>query len=448
LGNLWNQVAKALQAKVSEAAFNLWVSPIQAEESPEGKLVLGCPNRFFASWVREHYIRLIEEEIKGLGGPVEVVLAVKDPRPSEKTSGDARQLGLPSITPAAAPPPVLRFSRDFTFEEFVVGDCNSFAYQAALAVANGTSGLVNSVYLLSGPGLGKSHLAQAIGNHAVAARPEMRVVYASAEEFTNEMISAIRGGRTEQFKDKYRRGCDMLLLEGVQFLSGKDKTQAELGFTLDSLCAEGKRVIFTATCLPRDIPRLRGGLRSRLSSSLITSIEAPDLPTRVKIILRKATRRGLILPGEVAHYLAESLTGDVRRLEGAVMGLAAKSSLMARPVDLSLAREVVGGFLGVRREVTIDLVQELVGQYFQVSREDLLSRSRRRQIASPRNLAMYLCRKHTRAPLAAIGAAFNRDHATVVYAAQAVEREMRKTGAFGHQVEFLSGKLVGGGEED
>jgi chromosomal replication initiator protein len=434
---------------VSEAVFRLWVAPIQAEEAPEGKLVLGCPNRFFANWVREHYLRLIEEELKGLGGPVEVVVAVSpSPAAEAQAPGEDDQLGLPEIGPPAPSRRPIRLSRHFTFDEFVVGGCNSFAYQAALAMANNTSGLTQAIYLISGTGLGKSHLAQAIGNHVRETRPQVRVVYATAEDFTNEMVSSIKTSRIHQFKEKYRRGCDMLLLEEVQFLAGKEKTQAELAYTLDSLCGEGKQVIFTGSCLPRDIPRLRGRLRSRLSSALITSIAAPDFATRTKILRKKAARRRLPLPEQVVEFLAEQLAGDVRQLEGAVVGLAAKSSLMGSQVDLALAREVVGDILGVRREVTIDLVQDLVGQYYQVSREDLLSRSRRRQIVQPRNLAMYLCRRHTRAPLEAIGRAFNRDHATVLYAVHAVERELRTKQNLGHQVEFLSRRLVGGSGEE
>lgn len=449
MGTLWDKVTSSLEARLSEAAFRLWLAPIQAQEEG-GKLRLGCPNRFFASWVREHYLALIQEELRRLGGgPAEVVVAVA-PRPAEGENGEhpqeqeAEQLALPALGPRQP----RRLRREFTFEEFVVGDCNSFAYQAALALANNTGGLVNSIYLLSGTGLGKSHLAQAIGNHVTQHRPQLRVVYASAEEFTNEMVAAIKGGRTTQFKEKYRRACDLLLLEEVQFLAGKEKTQMELAYTLDSLSEEGKRIIFTGSCLPRDIPRLGGRLRSRLSGALITSMEAPDFATRIKILRKKAERRSLLLPDEVAHYLAENLTGDVRQLEGAVVGLAAKSGLMGCPLDLGLARQVVGDILGVQREVTIESVQELIEQYYQVSRDDLVSRSRRRQVAQPRNLAMYLCRRHTRAPLEAIGQAFRRDHATVLYAVQAVEREMRKKGAFAHQVEFLARRLVGAREPE
>jgi len=445
LGNLWHQVSNALQARLSEAVFKVWVAPIQAEEAPDGTLVLGCPNRFFATWVREHYLQLIRDALQGLSeAAVEVVVAVS-PRPaahaaapSASCGGD--QLSLPAATAPRLP---VKLSRDFTFDEFVVGDSNSFAYQAALALANNTSGLVDSIYLFSGTGLGKSHLAQAIGNHVRAHQPQTRILYATAEEFTNEMVAAIRGDRTQQFKEKWRRGCDLLLLEEVQFLAGKEKTQAELAYTLDTLCSEGKKVIFTGSTLPRDIPRLQGRLRSRLSSALITSIAAPGFATRARILTRKAAHRGLSLPEEVAGYLAENLSGDVRQLEGAIVGLAAKSGLMGCEVDLALARQVVGDILGSPREVTVELVQDVIGQYFRLSREDLVSRSRKRQVAQPRNMAMYLCRKHTRAPLEAIGQAFGRDHATVLYAVQAVERQMRQKGTFCHQVEFLSQRLVG-----
>lgn len=468
LGSLWEQVARALQDRVTEAVFRLWVAPIQAQEIPSPeipspevplkeapangqapRLVLGCPNRFFAGWVREHYLRLIEEELRRLcPGPVEVTVVVSPPKAAEPEAEEAEesQLGLPEVIPAGRP--LVRLSGLFTFEEFVVGECNSFAFQAAQALADGTSGLINSIYLLSGAGLGKSHLAQAIGHRVLQARPRAQVVYATAEDFTNEMVTSIRTGRTQQFKEKWRRGCDLLLLEGVQFLAGKEKTQAELAYTLDTLCREGKRVIFTGSCPPRQIPRLGEGLRSRLNAALITSIGAPDLDTRGKILRQKAARRGLRLSAEVCRHLAENLTGDVRQLEGAVMGLAAKASLMGRPVDLALAGEVLGDILGVGPEITVERVQEVVGQYYRVSREELASRSRKRQIAQPRNLAMYLCRQHTRAPLEAIGRAFGRNHATVLYAVQAVERELRKKGPLHLQAEFVANRLLGKGESE
>jgi chromosomal replication initiator protein len=322
--------------------------------------------------------------------------------------------------------------------------CNDFAYRAALALACGVDGDRNSLFLLSKTGLGKSHLSQAAANHMLNQNSAIRVCYVTAEEFTNAMVYALRHDAIEQFKEKYRRQCDVLLLEDVQFLSGKEKTQHELGYTLDALLAAEKKLIFTSSHLPDDIPRMDKKLVSRLSSGIISNIEPPDYETRVRIIEKKAASKSLEIPEDVVHYLASELTENVRQLESGLIGVAAKGSLLNLPVDVKLAESVAKNIARRSQKITIGSIQELVCKYYKLSREELLSRSRKRGIVQPRQIAMYLARRYTGESFQAIGRSFNRYHATTLHAIGTVERLIREQGAIQKQVEFLSEKLESG----
>jgi chromosomal replication initiator protein len=266
----------------------------------------------------------------------------------------------------------------------------------------------------------------------------------TAEDFTNAMVFALRNDSIEKFKEKFRRQCDVLLLEDVQFLSGKEKTQHELGYTLDALLAAGKKLIFTSTHLPDDIPKMDGKLSSRLSSGIISNIESPDYETRVRIIERKATLKSLEIPKDVIHYLASELTKNVRQLESGLIGVAAKASLLKVPADVKLAESVVRNIAQRFEQINIESIQKLVCKHCKISVEEMLSRSRKRTIAQPRQIAMYLSRRYTDQSFQAIGRSFNRYHATTLHAISTVERLIREQGSIQKQVEFLSRRLESG----
>jgi chromosomal replication initiator protein len=374
-----------------------------------------------------------------MDAPCQICLEVSD-RPSK--NGDRKQLLLPHVSHPQ--PAVSVFHKGFTFDEFVVGMSNDFAYRAALALACGGDGHRNSLFLLSKTGLGKSHLSQAAANHMLNHNSAIRVCYVTAEEFTNAMVYALKHDAIEQFKEKYRRQCDVLLLEDVQFLSGKEKTQHELGYTLDALLAAEKKLIFTSSHLPDDIPRMDNKLVSRLSSGIISNIEPPDYETRVRIINKKAVSKSLEIPEDVMHYLASELTENVRQLESGLIGVAAKASLLNLPIDVKLAESVVRNIARRSQKITIESIQELVCKYYKISKDELLSRSRKRGIVQPRQIAMYLARRYTGESFQAIGRSFNRYHATTLHAIGTVERLIREQGHIQKQVEFLSEKLESG----
>ncbi|MBW1793971.1 MAG: chromosomal replication initiator protein DnaA [Deltaproteobacteria bacterium] len=440
----WDQVKTQIHKKMSHHAFMVWIEPLRCKDRRDDEVVLGCPSTFARKWVTNHYIDLIKAEVdRAFQRPCRITLEASN---GKEENGDrhpgAEQLLLPNVTHRQHAPSLFR--KNFTFDQFVVGMCNDFAYKAALALAGGENGYHNTLFLLSKTGLGKSHLSQAIGNHILHQNSTMRVCYMTAEDFTNAMVYALRHDSIEQFKEKYRRQCDMLLLEDVQFLSGKEKTQHELGYTLDALLAAGKKLIFTSSHLPNDIPKMDGKLASRMSSGIISGIESPDYETRVRIIDKKASLKSLEIPQDVVHYLASELTENVRQLESGLIGVAAKASLLEVPADLQLAESVVRNIARRSQEITVESIQKLVCKYCKISMEELLSRSRKRRIAQPRQIAMYLARRYTSQSFQAIGRSFNRYHATTLHAIGTVERHIREQGPVQKQVEFLCRRLESG----
>lgn len=439
--DIWRRTKDDLQNLISSNCFKMWIDPIELAVSGENKISLACPNRFFLNWVRDNYFPEIKRSWKRHGGTAEdinlQVAAV--PRRPRQDREDSSQLPLP--LPPQKNGHTYRLNRRFTFDQFVVGSGNSFAFSASFAIANGDSNLGSSLYLLADTGLGKSHLSHAIGNHILAQNSDTRVCYLTAEEFTNEMVVAIKQRRMDGFKQRYRDKCDVLLLEEVQFLSGKEKTQVELAYTIDALNRVDKRVIFTGTQFPRDIPKLKSQLQSRLTAGMVTHIEPPDFQTRLKILEKKADNEGIRLPTEVAEAVASHITRDVRQLESCVIGIVAKSSLLDKPVDLRLAHEVLESVCDSREAITIEQIQQVVCQYFKVSVEALKSNSRKKGVVYPRNLGMYFCRKYTDETLECIGRAFNRSHATVIHAVDNISRQVQQKSGVRNQVEFLGQQL-------
>jgi chromosomal replication initiator protein len=355
-----------------------------------------------------------------------------------KTSA-SKQMTIPGFEPH----PFLPFvNRRFTFGQFVVGPTNRFAYKAALTVANKKGNAYNPLYFFGESGLGKSHLSGAIGNHILETEPATRIVYVTAEEFVSEMVSSIREKEMWGFKEKYRRRCDILFIDGVHFLSGKEKTQSELSHTLDHLYHSGKRIILTANVPPHKLSHMTDGLKSRLGCGLVVDIQPPDFETRKKILRSRAEFEGTVLPDDVVALLASGVSGSIRRLEGLLINLIAKSSLLSRPIEIELAQEVIRLFqVAESRKITIDSIQKRVAEQYQIEVEQLTSRSRRRTICHPRQMAMYFCRKLTGESLDTIGKAFFRDHASVIHSIGVIERQMREKAKVRREIDFLMEKL-------
>ncbi|MCG6911732.1 MAG: chromosomal replication initiator protein DnaA, partial [Deltaproteobacteria bacterium] len=377
---IWNEAKNAVKGRIPEHSYRMWIEPVVFEETTPDGIAVTCPNLIYQKKIEEHYAGLIESEMGRLANvdcKLHINVSGKAPE-GEASTPKHRQLALPAITPGQYCGRMLR--GNYTFDQFVVGENNGFAYSAALSLASKTSHQQNALFLLSETGNGKSHLSQAVGHHILAEFPSERVCYVTAEDFANEMVCAFQTNAINTFKDKYREKCDVLLLEDVHYLTGKNRTQVELALTLDTLFDANKKIIFSSCYLPGDIPKLNDKLRSRLSCGLISSMEAPDFRTRVRILKKKSILNDFDVPDDVIEYLAGELTDNVRQLESGLIGVAAKSSLLGVPIDRDLAESIVKNIARQKDVITIDTIKKLVCKYYKVTQKELVSRSRKQRI--------------------------------------------------------------------
>jgi len=471
---LWDGVLRRLGAELDPHALAAWIDPLvpcfETFEPERACLTLGCPTSFHCKRVRERFLAHIEDcAEREAGKPVEVKLVVAAPDAPAETaeaepSGerDAEAPALRAVEPrrrsasaaarsavataALAAPETVQAELPYRFENFVVGGCNALAREAALAVARGAQRELNPLVLASEPGLGKTHLARAIAAEA-RSLGESRVICTSAEAFTGEFTGSLISKRAESFKRRYRQGCRLLVLEDVQFLDARKKaTQAELFHTLGHLIDAGARVVLTADRLPRDLEGLAPRLRSQLTSGVVAELEAPDAAVRREILRSKAADGGVRLPEGCRELLVESVRGSVRDLVGVLVQLVAMASLLKRPIDTELTMRALRKLAPAESapaRLEIADVLEVVCAYFKKRPEQLGLRSKRREVLVPRQLAMYLCRRYTDAPLVAIGAALGRDHSAVSNAVRGVEQGMLERAKLRYQVEALCARLDG-----
>jgi len=442
---VWNMVKSAVKEKIPGHSYRMWIEPVEFECETNDGISLSVPNQFYKKHILSHYQGLLETEMAGITG-TSCKLSVSVSPPKGRTENEParqhHQMPLPNMNGEHYTGRML--CQNFTFDQFVVGENNGFAYTAALSLASKKNADQKSLFLLSKTGNGKSHLSQAIGHHILKEFPSERVCYVTAEDFANEMVRSFQSNSIGRFKEKYQNQCDVLLLEDVHYLSGKDRTQMELAWVLDSLFDTDKKIIFSSCYLPAEIPKLNDKLRSRLNYGLISSIESPDYKTRVKILKQKLVLRGQMVPEEVIQYLAGELSDNVRQLESGLIGVTAKSSLMGSAIDLDLAESVVCNIVQQNRNITIDAIKKVVCKHYKVSIKELVSRSRKMRVVRPRQVAIFLARKYTDHPLQTIGKTFNRYHATALYAIGTIERGLKTDTLLQQHVKFLSQKLEAG----
>jgi len=442
---LWNEVKELLKHKLPEAVQHLWIEPLTCTRADENLIELACPDKFYCSWVKENYLKIMQESLVQLGkASAKIRFSVTPAGSNEQTQplleGNTReQLRLPAI------PQVYSTLRNlhprYTFEEFMVGESNLLAHSACKAIANGETSFGSSLDINAGAGLGKSHLTHAVAHTIVNGFPGTRLHYVTAQQFSSEMVSRIKSSTMDEFKTKYHNNCDVLLIEDVQSLAGKVKTQAELNELLDVLVKSGKRIILTGSNAPRALTNIDEGFRSRMSTGLISTINPPDLETSRLIIKRKAANCNLQLEEDLVEYLAQCIKGDIRKLESAIVGLKAQSSLLRKKPDLIMAKEVVAEIIGNSQELSAELIRDFIARQFKVAVSDMQSKSRRKTITFPRQISMYLARKYTEQGLMEIGRAFNRDHSTVLHSVRVISEAMSRNGSIRGQVELLAKKL-------
>jgi chromosomal replication initiator protein len=441
---IWDGVLRRLGVELPAHTLAAWVAPLSVE-SASGGLRLLCPSRFHRDRIQDRMLPLIEQcAAAEAGEPVTLELVVAPPR----SSSDAGPVQPEPAAPAAGPdrqprPRPAQRAFPYTFESFVVGPCNALAREASLAVARGRQQAANPLYLVSAPGHGKTHLARAICAEAKSTG-RARALYAPAEGFTNEFMDSIRSKEMSRFKRRYRNECELLVVEDVQFLGSKKATQLELFHTVAHLLDAGVRVVFTADRLPARVDELDPRLSSQMTAGLVAEIEAPDANVRRQILRSKASSGGLRLPDKCLDRLVDGARGSVRDLEGVLIQLAASASLLSRPIDLELTEAALRKLAPVRPETArldVRTVIDVVARFFQTKPENLASRSRRRDVLLPRQLAMYLCHRYTDASHATIGRAFDRDHPSVRNAVKVVERRMLERAPLRYRVEALCARL-------
>lgn len=444
MNGVWEEVKQQIRSEIPDQSFSLWIKPIVFVERNQNTVVLGCPNKFSKNWVVDNYGPILEKKLSQLGGDgLKISFQVKSvpPKPAAPRSvRDSRQLAFPAMQRSG----LLTahwLRNNLTFDRFVVGKCNEFAYSVSRSVSSGSDMPYTPLFMLANTGLGKSHLVQAIGHAILKCDPKTRVCYVTAEDFVNEMIYSLKTKRIEEFKNKYRRGCDVLLLEEVHFLGGKEKTQKELEYTLDALINDRKKIIFTSAVLPKDIPGLSNEMESRLTSGIITAIERPDFSTRLKLLEKKSAEKELKLPEEAEHLLAKHLNRDVRQIESALSCLKAKTELLKEKISKGLVMDVIRCHVNQTSGRSLEDIMGLVCRYFNLEPDVLPSRSRKKNHAYPRNLYAYLCRTYTDATLEDIGASINRNHSTVLYASEVIAGKAKTDRGVRKQLDFFTKRL-------
>lgn len=467
IASVWEQVLKIMEKEIIKPIFDTWIKSAIPLAITETTFEIGTPTQFTKDWIETRYAVTIQNTIQFVTQkPLEVKFINLD-LDSEKQQAETvpapLQQIIPSETKPAGPVESLKAptadagarrtngSEDYTtalnpkyiFESFVIGNSNRFAHAASLAVAEVPAKVYNPFFIYGGVGLGKTHLMHAIGHRIRQNHANLKVVYISSEKFTNELINSIRDGNPESFRQKYRN-IDVLLVDDIQFLSKKEHTQEEFFHTFNTLHEANKQIIISSDRPPREIPTLEDRLRSRFEWGLITDIQPPDLETRIAILRKKALLENLNIPNDVMVYIASRIDNNIRELEGALVRVIAYASLTNQSVDMNLCSEALKDiFPNSRpRQITMDIIQQVVASYFKIKQEDLLAKKRTRNVAYPRQIAMYLCRELTETSLPRIGETFGgRDHTTVIHAHDKISRERNEDAKLSNIIKELIKKL-------
>lgn len=437
---VWEKAKTRLKEHLGTSVYALWVKPLECIGVDETKIQLACPDRFYKAHLERNHLSLIQSTIHELNGAsCTVQLSDKSVEALPAITSKA-QLRLPHMPVRRST--VRALHPRYTFDAFMVGESNLLAQSACKSLVNGDDTVGSCIYINSSTGLGKSHLTHAVAHTLLAESPATRIRYVTAQQFASEMVRGIQTGSMDQFKSGYHDQCDFLLVEDIHALKGKKKTQEELNELLDSLIKSGKRVILTANNSPRDLKGIDGEFKSRMGAGLVTTIQAPDIATRYRIVESKAAMSGIDLGEEAIGYISQQVHGDVRRIESTLLGIRSKTSFTGGAVTMDLVREVVAEVAGISEKLTTALIGEIIGREFQVSYKDLQSRSRKKIITFPRQVAMYLGRKHTTESLGDIGRTFNRNHATVLHSVKVVSDLCRSDTSVRRQVEILDRKMA------
>ena len=415
--SLPRKIQERLKEKVGLHNFETWIKPLQVTEVKDGAVTIAVPSTLFRDWLNDNYLETIQAELSSYHDePVDINISVNP------AIGSDDQPTRPARNPSQ--PATSSLIPRHTFEDFVVGTSNQFAHAACLAVANRPADNYNPLFIYGGVGLGKTHLVNAVGHRLLERNPDQKVVYTTFESFMNQLIGSLRRDHMNEFKSHYRN-IDVLILDDIQFIAGKERTQEEFFHTFNSLYESHKQIIITSDRFPKEIPKLEDRLRNRFEWGLIADIQPPDIETRIAILIKKAEAEKIHLPQDVANFLATNIWSNVRELEGALTRLGAFASLTKVEITTDLAKEVLRHTLkDNEKQVTVGNIQKAICEHFDVKISELKSKRRTKNLALARQMAMYLCRKYTATSFPAIGAEFGgRDHSTVIHASKSIEKK-------------------------
>ncbi len=437
---LWEQALKILEKKLNKNSFDTWLKPLIPLGCHESTIIIEVPNNFSRGWLSDRYAPLLKNVIQDIIKQdigIQFLLSSEVPHMEnsqpqkniEKAPHEKMREDFSSIT----------LNPKYTFDTFVVGNSNRFTHAACLAVGEAPAKAYNPLFIYGGVGLGKTHLMHAIGQFIMSNTPKMKVFYATSEKFTNELINSIRDDKTVDFRNKYR-GMDILLVDDIQFLAGKERTQEEFFHTFNTLYEANKQIIISSDRPPKEIPTLEDRLRSRFEWGLITDIQPPDLETRIAILRKKAQQDDLSVPDDTLVYIANKIQSNIRILEGALNRVIARGYLNGEEINPEMAAAVLKDIIPTNkpRPVTAELIQEIVGNFYNIRIEDFKAKKRNRAISFPRQIAMYLSRELTDLSLPQIGKAFGgRDHTTVIHAHDKINNELNENGVLQEAVKDL-----------
>ena len=442
---LWDEVLAQMQKKVSKPSYETWLKSTKASSLQGDTLTITAPNEFARDWLEGRYTHLISSVLYEVVGE-ELLVKFIIPQNQNNSDVDDQFTADKKKKKRDAESneyPQHMLNNKNTFDTFVIGSGNRFAHAASLAVAEAPAKAYNPLFIYGGVGLGKTHLMHAIGHYVLEHNPSAKVVYLSSEKLTNEFINSIRDNKAVEFRNKYRN-VDVLLIDDIQFLAGKEQTQEEFFHTFNTLHEESKQIVISSDRPPKEIPTLEDRLRSRFEWGLITDITPPDLETRIAILRKKAKAEGLDIPNEVMLYIANQIDSNIRELEGALIRVVAYSSLINKDINADLAAEALKDIIPSSKPkiITILEIQKAVGEHYNVKLEDFKAKKRTKSVAFPRQIAMYLSRELTDSSLPKIGDEFGgRDHTTVIHAHEKISKLYQSDAQLQQQINEIKNRL-------
>jgi len=429
MNKIWPQTLELLKTKISDQNISTWINPIVPVKISGNILTVEVPNKFVKDWIKDNYKKTIEEALSEVGTvnyKLEIIINKKIKNEDKK---ETKQQNFKIIEKKEEPveTSLININDKYTFDSFVSGPSNQFAHAAAMAVSKNPATTYNPLFIYGGVGLGKTHLINAIGNEIHKNNKSTKICYYSSEKFTNELINSLRHAKMEEFRNKFR-SIDILLIDDIQFIAGKKSTQEEFFHTFNALYESHKQIVVTSDKFPKEIPDLEERLRSRFEWGLIADIQAPDTETKQAILKMKADINNIQLPEDVIYFLANSISNNVRELEGYLIRIGAYSSLTSTPINIDMAKKVLKDILIENsREITIEKIQKKVAEHFQIKVVDLKSSKRLKSIVFPRQVAMYICRNMTNFSYPEIGSKFGgKDHSTIIHAIKKIEKNMQE----------------------